>query len=262
MSTDKRKPRVSDLVKMKLEDETLVHFRNALVRRGMPALDLVEYRERPDRTVRFVGSPDLVGVEVTRMVQADDAESLTRECYLSRTLSDVLSKHSRGGLGMIFGGRFPDASPAALQRLTLSLDRAVRDVGGIGNLAMWGRGGYWKHEGTVYHFEVSDDEGWRFLNNGVRAPRRETVPAHELDEMLLARLEDKCPDVASFEWDGRLVLLVRNPYQPHVPAHATLVKAADLCEPVVDEAWLVNHRESALDLSPPEPVLVRLWPHS
>jgi hypothetical protein len=253
-------PRLSQRIKWKLEAETFVHFRNALRRRGHAGFDFLEHRDRPDCLIRETATDEPLGVEVTRIVRSDDAAHLMREFFMTATVGEVLARHARGGRGILLGGKFPETHPSALKRLAKSLDAAICAAGSIERLVRRSRTGEWEHEGSVYEFELQDREGWHFLSNGVIAPRRSRLPEAELDDLLLKRLRRKRNQMRTFEWDRRLVLLVRSPYQPYVPSLETLAEAGQLCADSVDEAWLVNHAESALDLSPPEPVLVQLWP--
>ena len=85
-----------------------------------------------------------------------------------------------------------------------------------------------------------------------------TASSADIDRLLRERVDDKVEKARGFHFEGPLFLIVRNPYGAWAPAPETMSAVASACAGVFAEAWLVNHREGALDASPPEPRLVQI----
>ncbi len=251
--------RLDDDLKSHWEDQTLGIF--AWFRRdsGGPDYELVERGERPDRRIREKGEEEVIGVEITRIVVGRDAGQRRFSYYFSDEMSVVLSQYAKGGHVYLYSGAYPDLSRKGRDRLCERLKSEIDAADGIGPFVDGLRSGMWTFERTVFHIDkVGEREGWAFHNNAVQPTWSSDLPQDELDSVLLDRLRDKAGKAPSYEWEGRLALLVRNPYQPYCPSPATLKAAEELMEGAFDEAWLVNHKEGTVDLSPPEPRLVQL----
>lgn len=254
--------RLSDDVKENWEDETLALFMNHRRETGGPNYEFVRRRERPDRVIRVVGSTEEIGVEITRCVAGGDAAAEQRIVTLAEALRREPSAWERGGWIHLLGGDFPDCGEEAVDRLVVALHNAVAARGSLSSFCDSLDDGGWEHERTRFLISSDpDEERWHVMENHLSArPGRRAVCPTEIDRMLLDRVRDKARKAPSYGWTGPLVLLVRNPYRVHSPDARAVEEAERLLRPVFREAWLVNHVEGALDISPPDPRLVPLVP--
>ncbi len=253
--------RLTDIVKEVWEAQTLNLFINHRRRAGGPAYELIEQRERPDRIIRVVGTDAPIGVEITRCVAGSDAAMTQQEIEFAERVKGALTRWAPGGHFHLLAGAFPDCSRAATERLVSTLDSRIRVAGSLAAFLKSLRDGCWRFADTVFHVtsEAADDH-WSLSDNHLPRPRRWVAPAAEIDRLILDRVTDKANKARGYGWTGRLLLLVRNPYQVHRPASDVYAEAGRLLPGAFHEAWLVNHTEGALDSSPPEPRLVALWP--
>jgi hypothetical protein len=252
-------PRLTDIVKEVWEDQTLALFMNHRRAAGGPNYEFVEQRERPDRVIRVVGTDDVIGVEITRCVAPADAAKTQQEIEFADSVKRELSRWAPGGHFHLLAGDFPDCDRAAIERLVSTLNSRIRAAGSLAAFLGSLGDGCWRYGGTTFHLtsETGDDH-WSLSDNHLPRPRRRSAPASEIDRLLSDRITDKATKAAGYGWKGRLLLLVRNPYQVHRPSDGVLDAARRVLRATFHEAWLVNHREGALDISPPEPRLVSL----
>lgn len=252
--------RLCDDVKENWEDATLALFMRHRRDAGGPDYRLVRRRERPDRVIEIVGSGEEIGVEITRCVLGADAAADQRIVALADALRRELSTWEPGGRVHLCGGDFPDCGKRAVARLVAALHAAILSVGALAPFCDSLDHGIWQHEGTTFLIEPDpDSEGWSLADNHLRGrPGRRLIQADDLDRLILERVESKVRKSPDYPWKGPLVLLVRNPYQAHDPDADMLAAARLLLRTTFREAWLVNHTEGVLDLSPPRPWLVDL----
>lgn len=249
-----------DAVKQAWEDKTLDLFMWFRREAGGPDYELVERRDGPDRIIRVVGTDAPIGVEITRCVVGVDAAVEQRIIAMAEALRGVLRRWARGGRVVLLMGTYPDTSREGVSRLVCALESAISAAGGLAPFVESLTAGRWRFENTVFEFsDVGAKEEWRLWNNHLSGSPTGSVDPHLLEQLLLERVADKRTKVPTYERLGRLILLVRNPYSAWRPSAAALAEAAAEIGPFVDEAWIVNHREGAIDLSPPEPRLVCFW---
>jgi hypothetical protein len=255
--------RLSDHIKSTYEDETLALFMNFLREDGGPDYEYVGRGERPDRRIRVAGSSALVGVEITRVVEGADAAIRSLTYHLGHMLVSVLGAEEPGGYVELHAGDFPDVSREGIAALRSALETAINCAGGVRNFIKGLKGGFWDYEPsasrvTRFYFNLIDRDGWKTGANAVRPPMRPVLPEGALKASLLGRLRDKAAKAPGYEWEGRLMLLVRNTYQPFHPGADVVAEACAIVGTAFDEVWLVNYREGVRDACPPSPRMVGL----
>lgn len=250
-----------DDIKGAWEGQTLAYFLAYSAGVG-PTYRFLERRERPDRVIKADGSSQLIGVEVTRIVQGEDAMLRRAVARLHAEMEDELAPYADGGRVDLYRGRFPDLSKEGREKLCAALRQGIETEGSLTAFVESLPRGKWHYGESIFDFrQIGKLDGWRFTNNTTSAPQARSLSEEEIGGRLLERVQDKARKSGGYNWAGPLLLLVRNTYQAFQPSQAVLNECrSQLASSRFQQAWLVNHTEGILDAEPPEPRLVHLGP--
>lgn len=256
--------RLSDNIKAVYEDETLGFFMTFRRRDAGVVFEFVEPGERPDRRIQDQGGgTPVIGVEITRIVEAPDAIAQSDAYHHGSALISLFEAEEPHGVAELYAGDWPDMSRDGTAAVVQALRNEIQSAGGVRAFIEGLDNGFWDYPpgvfgGCRYCFRLKGDGGWRTHANAVHRPLNAALPEDALDSHLVDRVRDKARKIPTYEWDEPMFLLVRNTYQAYTPSTKTLDVVRGLLDGIVSEAWLVNCREGVLDASPPRPRLVRL----